>query len=391
VLGWLGQFALAADPVTLPFDTYSGYFVSNKFEPDAAESFLVVTDQGQFDRVFGTAVVMVDKSHRLPKDVFKANIVVAAIKRGKAFWEFKVESVIKTSDGVEVRYAATSKKSDSATYACPLIVSIPRGNGAAVRFVENGSVVKTVTTRATGARSAQAAINLTILYDNYKFNERLDAHWGFACLVRGAEKTILFDAGAKGPLLLENMTQLNVSPRIVELAVVSHNHGDHTGGFLAVLEKNGRIDAYLPPSCPNTFVEPATKLGAKVTLVTKPQAICKGVSVVGPIGDQIVEQSLAVATRKGLVVILGCSHPGVGEIVKETKKQLKQDVYMVCGGMHLLKHSDSEVKQIIAQLKELGVQKVGATHCTGDKAIALFKEAFGDGYVQCGVGRVIEF
>ena len=135
----------------------------------------------------------------------------------------------------------------------------------------------------------------------------------------------------------------------------------------------------------------ATKLGAKVVVVTKPREICPGVFLVGPLGDKIVEQALAVATRKGLVVIAGCSHPGVVEIVTEAKKQLKQDVYMVCGGMHLLNHSESAVKHIIARLKDLGVQAVGPTHCTGEKAIALFKEAFGDAYIQIGAGKVLQF
>jgi 7,8-dihydropterin-6-yl-methyl-4-(beta-D-ribofuranosyl)aminobenzene 5'-phosphate synthase len=393
VTAWFGHFSAAADAGRIPYDTYSGYFVSNQFEPGAAESFLVITDQTQFDRVFGTAMVMGDKSHRLPKDVFKANVVVAAIKRGKAVWEFKVESVTETKQGAEVRYAAAAKQSDSASYACPLIVSIPKGRYTAVRFVANGvlAAVKEVAAPVASAAGAQPAISLTVLYDNYGFDDRLTANWGFACLVRGAEKTVLFDTGAKGPVLLENMAKLNVDPSRIEMLAISHDHGDHTGGLLAFLEKHGRIAVYLPPSCPAAMVDRAKSLGATVTLVTTPQEICKGVFVVGPIGDKIVEQSLAVTTRKGLVLINGCSHPGVVEMVKEANRVLKKDVYMVCGGMHLLEHSDADVKRIIAQLKELGVQKVGATHCTGDKAIRLFKEEFGDGYVPLGVGRSIEF
>jgi hypothetical protein len=146
VIGWLGQPALAADGAKLPFDTYSGYFVSNKFEPDAAVSFVVINDQEQFDKVFGVAFVMGDKSHRLAKDAFKANIVVAAIKRGNAVVEYKVKSVTETKGVVEVKYTTTSQKSDTATFACPLIVSIPKGKYKAVQFVEGGKVVKKVDT-----------------------------------------------------------------------------------------------------------------------------------------------------------------------------------------------------------------------------------------------------
>jgi hypothetical protein len=134
----------AIGPAKLPFDSYSGYFVSNQFEPDAAESFVVLSDEKQFDRVFGVAMVMGDKFHRLPPDIFKEKVVLAAIKRGKAVWEFKVEDVAADHGVVQLRYTATAKASASATFACPLMVSIPRAKYAAVQFCENGKTVKTV-------------------------------------------------------------------------------------------------------------------------------------------------------------------------------------------------------------------------------------------------------
>jgi hypothetical protein len=138
------QFGLAAEPATLPHDTYSGYFVSNKFEPDAAQSFVVLTDQKQFDQVFGVAFVMGDKSHRLPKDAFKTLMVIAAIKRGNAFWEYTVEGVTVDEGVVQLRYKAKSKKTPATTFSCPLIVSIPKGSYKAVEFVESDERVKTI-------------------------------------------------------------------------------------------------------------------------------------------------------------------------------------------------------------------------------------------------------
>jgi hypothetical protein len=138
------QLAVAVEPAKLVFDTYSGYFVSNRFETDAAESFVVLDSREQFDKAFGAAFVMRDKSHRLPKDAFKSLVVLGAIKRGKAVWEFKVESVTETDGVVTLKYTATSKKSDSATFASPLIASIPRGKYAEVQFVENGKPVKQI-------------------------------------------------------------------------------------------------------------------------------------------------------------------------------------------------------------------------------------------------------
>ncbi|MCY2930739.1 MAG: protease complex subunit PrcB family protein [Planctomycetota bacterium] len=144
VVGALGHSAWAADENALAFDSYSGYFVVNTFEPDAAESFVVITSQEQFDKVFGSAFVMGDKSHRLPKDAFASNIVLAAVKRGKATWEFKVQQASLKDGTVELKYTATSKPSDSATFACPLIVSVPKGSYKAVQFVENDKPVKKI-------------------------------------------------------------------------------------------------------------------------------------------------------------------------------------------------------------------------------------------------------
>ena len=134
--------APAAEPAKLTFDSYAGYFVSNQFEPNAATSFIVIADQAQFDKVFGAAFVMRDKSHRLPKDAFKANLVLAAIHRGNAVWAYKVERVTESGGLVELRYTTTSTNSPTATFACPLIVSVPKGQYAAIRFVEDGKEVK---------------------------------------------------------------------------------------------------------------------------------------------------------------------------------------------------------------------------------------------------------
>ena len=136
--------ALAAERTKLPFDTYSGYFVSNKFEPDAKQPFVVISSQKDFDQVFGVAFVMQDKSHRLPEDAFKSNLVLAVIKRGNAFWEYKVQSVVVEKGVVQLRYTVASKATPETTFACPLIVSIPRGEYQAVVFIEDGKQVKSL-------------------------------------------------------------------------------------------------------------------------------------------------------------------------------------------------------------------------------------------------------
>lgn len=233
-------------------------------------------------------------------------------------------------------------------------------------------------------------ITFTILYDNYVFKEGLQADWGFSCLIQGTEKTILFDTGTKSSLFLENVRKLKVNPQDVKLVAISHNHGDHTGGLFAFLKENHNVSVYLPGSFPDDFFKRVENLEAKCVAVEKPVEICKDIFSTGEMGTMIIEQSLVLNTDKGLIVVTGCAHPGIVEIVKKAKEILDGEVYLVFGGFHLLRHSEAEVKDVIKQFRNLGVQKVGATHCTGDRAIEMFKEAYGDDFVEMGVGRVLK-
>jgi 7,8-dihydropterin-6-yl-methyl-4-(beta-D-ribofuranosyl)aminobenzene 5'-phosphate synthase len=125
--------------------------------------------------------------------------------------------------------------------------------------------------------------------------------------------------------------------------------------------------------------------------VNEAVAVCDHVYLTGQMGTGIKEQSLIVNTPPGLVIVTGCSHQGIVNIVKKTKELLNRDVYLVFGGFHLMGHSEEQVKAIIKDFRELGVQKCGATHCTGDRAIQMFKDAYGDDYVEIGSGRVLHF
>jgi 7,8-dihydropterin-6-yl-methyl-4-(beta-D-ribofuranosyl)aminobenzene 5'-phosphate synthase len=233
-------------------------------------------------------------------------------------------------------------------------------------------------------------IRMTILYDNYIFTEGTKSDWGFACIIEGTEKTILFDTGTKSDILWYNVEKLNIDLSKVEQIVISHNHGDHTGGLQSVLEKNPDVSVFLPVSFAGEYISSVEGAGAKVIAVDQPQEICKDVYLTGEMGDQIKEQSLILDTSKGLVIVTGCSHQGIVNILKKAKQILNKDIYLVFGGFHLMRHSDQQVKEIIQEFNNLGVKRCGATHCTGDKAIAMFKKAFGENYVPMGVGKVIE-
>jgi len=85
-----------------------------------------------------------------------------------------------------------------------------------------------------------------VLYDNYKLHDDYRVDWGFSCVVTGLEKTILFDVGASGGILSENMNRLQVDAHAVDLAVIPHDHADHTAGLATFLNRKGDIPVYMP-------------------------------------------------------------------------------------------------------------------------------------------------
>ena len=235
----------------------------------------------------------------------------------------------------------------------------------------------------------KGSVTVKFVYDNYAFVEGFETNWGFACVIEGTEKTILFDTGQKGDLLLENFEKMGLDPQSPKLVVLSHNHGDHTGGLAAFLAKNHDVSVYLPASFPKEFVQKVQDAGAKVVLVTEPVEICKNVFLTGQMGDTIKEHGLILDTGRGPVLITGCAHPGIVAMTKRAKEQLKKDVVMVFGGFHLGQLSEAEGKAVADKLKDLGVEEVGPTHCTGKKAIVAFEEAFGKNFLRMGVGKTL--
>ena len=127
------------------FASHDGYFASNHFEPNAAESYVLLKTQQEFDMVFGVAFVMRDKAKRLPNDAFGNSVVIGLVKRGGSLWTYNVQSIGEKDGVLEIRYDAKESKQAGATFASPLIVSIPKQDYKSIRFVENGKEVKKLT------------------------------------------------------------------------------------------------------------------------------------------------------------------------------------------------------------------------------------------------------
>lgn len=183
---------------------------------------------------------------------------------------------------------------------------------------------------------------------------------------------------------------MGIAPREIDAVVVSHIHGDHTRGLHAVLAENRPIRAYLPDSFPKSFISDVKRRGAEVIAVKRTMKICDGVYTTGEIGDSPPEQSLFVGTERGLVVITGCAHHGIERIVRTVKERFGAEIFLVLGGFHLSGMGRGELEAVIAGMQALGVRYVAPCHCTGVKARSLLKKAFGTGYIDCGVGTVID-
>ncbi len=247
------------------------------------------------------------------------------------------------------------------------------------------------TTACSGVEAAKGnpSYRLTIVFNNIPYATNLRTGWGFACLIEGFQQIILFDTGSDGDILLSNMKGLGIDPRTVSAVVLSHIHADHCGGLERFLERNPEVTVYLPESFPASFIQAIQGFGARVKTVGKPAQLFAQVHSTGEMGEWIREQSLILETPKGLVIITGCAHPGIVHIVEKAKDLLKKDIYMVVGGFHLAGTSTTRIREIIQKLKELGVEKVAPSHCTGEEAISLFKESWGKDFVEGGCGAII--
>jgi len=214
-------------------------------------------------------------------------------------------------------------------------------------------------------------MKITIIYDNTVYKENLTADWRFACLVeifQPVARRILFDTGTNGKILLANMKKLNISPDSIDEIFISHAHLDHTGGLSAFLNENDQVTIYVPPTVRGV------RQAKEVIHVAKATQLYENVYSTGELLN--IEQSLIVRISKGLVIIAGCSHSGIENILKTSAQFGKP--YALIGGFHGFNQFDL--------LEDLDV--VCPTHCT--QYIAQIKSLYPEKYIQGGAGKIIE-
>lgn len=270
-------------------------------------------------------------------------------------------------------------------------------------------------------------VKITTLMENTSGAPLICGEWGLSMLVETDENTFLFDTGPS-ERIIENAQRLGVDLSKIDKIALSHGHYDHTGGLQAVLinllESGAKPDGIEIIAHPDIFQpkfvhikdavtrdigipfarEELEALGARFNLSPDPVQINSFTTTTGEIattteyeqieatlhtkkGDQYVPDELAddlsviIKTEKGLIVLLGCAHRGIINTLNHARQQTGiEKIYAVIGGTHLIGASHQQIDATISALKEMKIEKIGASHCTGMAAAALLADAFKDAF-----------
>ncbi len=238
---------------------------------------------------------------------------------------------------------------------------------------------------------------LTVIVDNNPFDERLKTDWGFSALLEIEDLKILFDLGNELRIFKDNVEKLGIDLSEVDYLFISHYDSDHIGGLEYFLEKNSTATVLVPYN-PDYFGlnEDIENSGLKVEVVIDPIPI-------GPRDYKVFstgvvssfprpEHSLYVFGKEGYSIIAGCSHPKVWNIAKRVEELTNFDyIDMYIGGYHFYRMNDEEIREAVKKVVEARIRKVGACHCTGDKAREVLRDLYGDNFIDIGVGKVLEW
>jgi len=281
------------------------------------------------------------------------------------------------------------------------------------------SVISMAAPAVTAAAASEGQI--TILYDAFGTDAAMTKDWGFSALVEVAGKRILFDTGDNADIFAANVKAKGVDLTKLDFVVLSHRHSDHMAGLSYVLSVNPTVKIYAPKegfgifgsSLPSSFYRKDESLppemryyggnppeimkfgaawgAAHFELIDQTTEIAPGVSLIALVSDapgtrELKELSLAVNTPDGMVLVVGCSHPGIERIV-EAAAAINPKLHLIAGGFHLVSAPDDVIARVTTSLKDkFKVENIAPGHCTGEPMFAALKKAFGDRYLYAGLG-----
>ncbi len=218
-------------------------------------------------------------------------------------------------------------------------------------------------------------------------------HWGISLLV---EDDILFDTFASFRGLSKKLAQIQVPLDQIQTVVISHEHWDHIGGLWELLRQRSGLHVYLPPHCKADVRQRVLDAGSTPIDTAGRKTIRPGIHISDEILGEfrhgtVAEQSLVLESERGLIIVAGCAHPGISDIVKKAVRQFAAPVYGVVGGFHLMHSAMSDVRRCAEELKQAGVSVVAPTHCTGWRAEQELKSVFQENFVTLREGQLLPF
>ena len=273
--------------------------------------------------------------------------------------------------------------------------------------------------------AAPGNAQITVLYDAFGKTSTMQKDWGYSALVEFGGKRILFDTGNNPEILAQNVKAKGVDLTKLDFVVMSHRHGDHMGGLTYLLKVNPTVKIYAPKEGlggvygsdpPSSFYRKNPSLppdqryyggappeiiqfgsawpGANFQLVDQTIEITPDIHLISTISDkpgtlELHELSLAINTPDGLVIVVGCSHPGIDKIV-EAARAINPRIHLIAGGFHLVVARDPDIANIVTILHDkFKVEYIAPGHCTGEPAFIALKQAFGDRYLYAGLGTTV--
>src|ERR1043166_4691705 len=283
-------------------------------------------------------------------------------------------------------------------------------------------IVCTATGSAASIPSPAAGdAKITVLYDAFGKTSAMQKDWGYAAFIEYSGKRILFDTGNNVDILAQNTKAKGIDLTKLDFVVMSHRHGDHMGGLTYLLKVNPTVKIYAPKEgfgvygadLPSSFYRKDVSLpqeqryyngappevmrfgsawpGDNFQLVEKNIEIAPDIHLIALVSDkpgtlELRELSIAINTREGMVIVVGCSHPGIDKIVAAAAA-INPRIHFIAGGFHLVVSNDQEIEKIVATLRDtFKVAFLAPGHCTGEPAFTALKKAFGDRYLHAGLG-----
>jgi len=272
----------------------------------------------------------------------------------------------------------------------------------------------------------QAQDKVTILYDGFGESTQLTKDWGFSALVEHNGKRILFDTGNNAAIFEHNVKALGVDLTKLDFVVISHRHADHTTGLRYVLSVNPNVTVYVPVDgsngfggapIPDAYFRADDSLPTKMryfggaapdhlafgklydtgnfVLVSQQVQLAPDIFLIRTVSQnpgtlELPELSLAIKRSNGLLLVVGCSHPGI-ETILQAASVVDPRTEIVFGGLHLVTTPIPAIDALVDSLKtKWKVQRIAPGHCTGEPAFARLKAAYGESYLYAGLGTTVE-